>query len=596
MINDYVTGLRRAVQGPDALELRYMPIFMVIAFPFSIIAESATINSSMALLDWILVNGVGFIGIAIFYYFLRAKFASRSDKTIHLPTFILLSGVGGLIQAAIIAFAIRKVGLVDVSDIWGRPVAGFFLGLSWLPINAVFMNAFYSYKRQRNELQLKVLHLQLIKFTQSGLADMIRNNIEASISKQLNLSRSEAKEEFDKSLKTDLSSSISTALLRDFASTNLRALSHQLWRQSEPQVRNEVELSNNWKEVYRLGLFLPPIDSFFFSITSATILMPVALRNSPLGYAIGLGILFFCVSFFIMAVLGLIANKFSSKSQYIYPTRVALASIITIGAFGAARHHFLPSLDQNNILFPLMAFVLMSGIGLLISLAKSGLADQDAIIEALAASAAREKLEIGLAEAEIALISRTWAQYIHGSLQSQLLAIAALLEHSSLKGDIRSREKAIEAAQTLLSADFAIKEEFVARNLQEESKFRCLQWADLIEIEVNCLVRQDLPGVPIRRFGGAVEEAITNAVRHGNASTMKIDIRLNDAGYLQCTFIDDGSGVASDSVNGIGSAIFDRITSGNWSRTNRTDAPGTVLQLVVPALELPPAGGGSSVG
>ncbi len=583
MIKDYVTDLRRALQGPDALQLRYLPVFIVISFPVSIIVESSSIKNSAQLLDWTLVKSLSYVGLAIFYYFLRARFARRSNKTVRLLWLIVLSGLGGAIQGAITAFAIRKIGLVDVTAFWARPMSGFFLGLSWLPINAVFMNAFYSYSKQRNELHLRVNRLKQIKFNQSGLAAEIRDNIVQNISKQLNLSRIAAKEEFNKSLKSELASNISSSLLRDFASTNLRALSHQLWQQSEPHIENELEKSNNILEIYRLGLFLPPIDSLYFSLTSATLLMPVALRNAPLGYAIGLGTLFFLVSFFSMAMLSPIAKKFSSKSEFVYPARVALASGISLAVFEKTRNHFLPTIDHRNYLLGISALCIMSGIGLLISLAKSGLFDQSAVVDALVASAARQKLEIGLAEAEIALISRQWAQYIHGSLQAQLLAIAALLEHSSIKGDTKSREEAIEAAWTLLNSDFAVRDELNVRDLQQESEFRCHQWAGLVEVEVTCSITHDLPGIPVTRFGDAVEEAITNAVRHANATGITIDMRLNDVGDLECTFTDNGSGLSSDSVNGFGSAIFESITGGNWSRTNREDRPGTVLKLVIPA-------------
>ena len=583
MISDYVTDLRRAVQGPDALRLRFLPFFIVISFPVSIIVESSSIKNVSQLLDWMLAKGAGYVGLAIFYLYLRTRYERRVDRKVRLFWLIVFSGLGGFIQGAITALAIREIGLVDVSDFWVRPAAGFFLGISWLPINAVFMNAFYSYAQQRNELRLKVNRLQQIRFNQSGLAAAIRSNIEHSISKQLNLNRNAAMEEFEKSLKTDSGSTISSSLLRDFASTNLRVLSHQLWHQSEPKVKKEIEQPNSLIEVYRLGLYLPPIDSFFFSITSVTLLMPIALRNAPVGYAIALGTVFFFVSFLSMAVLSPIAKRFSSKSEYVYPARVVLASIIALAVFGSTRHHFIPSIEPHNILLGISAFCIMSAVGLLISLAKSGIVDQSTVVDALVASAAREKLEIGLAEVEIALISRQWAQYIHGSLQAQLLAIAALLEHSSLKGDSRSREEAIEAARALLDSDFSIKEELVVRDLQEESVFRCRQWADLVEFRVTCLMTHDLPDIPVSRFGDAVEEAITNAVRHGNATTIIMDLRLNEAGDLQCTFTDNGSGISSDSVNGIGSAIFASITGGNWSRTNRTDGAGTVLQLVVPA-------------
>ena len=584
MINDYVTELRRAVQGPDAFSLRYFPLFIAISFPFLVIVESNTIANFTQLLDWMIVKALGLVGLAIFYYFLRTRFLLRSDKTVHLVTLILLSGAGGVIQGTITAIAIRKIGLVDVSDFWVRPLAGFFIALSWLPTNAVCMNAFYTFANQRQELQEKVARLQQVRFNQSGLAVSIRRSIVQSISKELNLSREVAKEEFENSLKPESTSNISSSLLRDFASTNLRELSHQLWSQSNLPVAKLTKKPNNLLEIYQLGLFLPPIDSFFFSLTCATLIMPFALRNSPIGVVIGLALAFFLTSFLSMALLSPIAAKFSSVTQMAYPLRVALASGFSLATFGIARHHFAPEIDQRNFFIGATAFIFMSGVGLLISLAKSGIADQDEVVDALAANAAREKLAIGLAEVEIALISRQWAQYIHGSLQAQLLAIAALLEHSSEKGDTRSREEAIESAHALLGSDFSIKDELVVRDLQQESIFRCQLWGDLIDFEVNCMIRQDLPDVPIIKFGDAVEEAITNAVRHGKATAMLIDLRLNQDSDLQCTFTDNGSGISSDSVNGFGSAIFASITNGNWSRTSRGDSSGTVLRLVIPAL------------
>ena len=94
----------------------------------------------------------------------------------------------------------------------------------------------------------------------------------------------------------------------------------------------------------------------------------------------------------------------------------------------------------------------------------------------------------------------------------------------------------------------------------------------------------------------AVEEALTNAVRHGHASKINIEMHLTESGDLACTFTDNGVGISVDSRPGLGSAIFESMTAGNWSRTARHDGPGTRLHLVIPALELPPERGGSSVG
>ena len=85
-------------------------------------------------------------------------------------------------------------------------------------------------------------------------------------------------------------------------------------------------------------------------------------------------------------------------------------------------------------------------------------------------------------------------------------------------------------------------------------------------------------------------------MRHGLATHVKIELHLTDTGDLACTFTDNGVGLAIDSRPGLGSAIFESMTAGNWSRTARHDGPGTRLHLVFPALELPPERGGSSVG
>ena len=596
MISDYVTDLRRAVQGPDAMDLKFLPAFIAISFPFSIIVESATISNFRQLLDWMLVKFLGLFVLGSFYYFLRERFKRRTDKTVNVPALILLSGIGGIIQGAVIAFAMRKIGLVDVSDYWVRPLTGFFLGLSWLPINAVCMNAFYSYARQRQELQSKVQSLQQLRFNQSGLAGVIRENIEIDISRQLNLGRAQAKSKFDNSLRMGSSTDISSSLLRDFASTNLRDLSQQLWHQSTyPEIR-ESKPTNQFFELYHLGLHLPPIDSFFFSFTSATLLMPLALRNCSFGIGFILGMSFFLASFITMAALSPIAKKLSPKYKFAYPMRVVIATAVSMAVINVTRQRFAPAADQRHIFIGVTAFIFMCGVGLLISLAKSGLVDQDKVVEALNATARNEKLAIGLAEVEIASISKQWAQHIHGSLQSQLTSIAALLEFSSAKGDTKTRELAIESAYALLNSDFSIKPELNTRDLMDEAIHRISQWADLIEFEVDCTLERDLPGIPVARFGDAIEEAITNAVRHGHASHMKISMALVADSALECIFTDDGTGIPANSVNGIGSAVFTTLAGANWSRTNREDGPGVRVKLVIPALELPPVGGGSSVG
>lgn len=75
-----------------------------------------------------------------------------------------------------------------------------------------------------------------------------------------------------------------------------------------------------------------------------------------------------------------------------------------------------------------------------------------------------------------------------------------------------------------------------------------------------------------------------------------ISIHLNNDGWLECNFTDNGVGGASNHPSGLGSSVFDSVARGNWSLRPGPDGNGTCLHMIIPALELPPARGGSSVG
>ena len=76
-----------------------------------------------------------------------------------------------------------------------------------------------------------------------------------------------------------------------------------------------------------------------------------------------------------------------------------------------------------------------------------------------------------------------------------------------------------------------------------------------------------------------------------------ISIHLNNDGWVECNFTDNGNGMATgDRHPGLGSSIFDSLAWGNWSLKPGPGGIGTCLHMIIPALELPPARGGSSVG
>lgn len=89
-----------------------------------------------------------------------------------------------------------------------------------------------------------------------------------------------------------------------------------------------------------------------------------------------------------------------------------------------------------------------------------------------------------------------------------------------------------------------------------------------------------------------VREAVNNALRHGRAHSITIDVRLvgdHDASshrqQVHVTVTDDGSGWPSDATGGLGHILFDDLCS-SWSHIDT----GAGTQLIATVGLVPPPG------
>jgi two-component sensor histidine kinase len=113
-------------------------------------------------------------------------------------------------------------------------------------------------------------------------------------------------------------------------------------------------------------------------------------------------------------------------------------------------------------------------------------------------------------------------------------------------------------------------------NLSEVSLDRELQqvrrnWAGLIALTLDS---DDVDGLTVdartqENITNAVNEAITNAVRHGRAQHVDVSLAV-DSGLITLTCTDDGEGPTEGSP-GLGSTLFDSISQGVWEL--RAQAP-----------------------
>jgi signal transduction histidine kinase len=146
-------------------------------------------------------------------------------------------------------------------------------------------------------------------------------------------------------------------------------------------------------------------------------------------------------------------------------------------------------------------------------------------------------------------------------------------------GDMVKAQSLMAQARSTLDAplDVPVTDETTANEVVNAI---VLAWSGLIDITATCEVSDALPPWTVRSIENVLLEGVGNAVRHGHAQQVQLDVR-QDGPHIQITVVDDGVGVRA-SQPGLGSAMFNEIAPGAWSLTAGAEG-GSVLTLTLTA-------------
>ena len=599
MNSDYVRLLRKLINDPHAFDVRYMSFFVLILFPVSIYIEEVKELVGQDMQIWILAIVLGWMAMLTYLVGLRFWWVMRQRPTLSLSFLLLLSGTGGAIHGVVVSLFVEFFEIHSAQSFLLHVSLSFISSLCWLPINAFLVSSVLGFRDQRKDLLQHVETLRAISFRQNGLAQEVRKSVEDEVIKELKWSRGMAQKRFQSSIEGDTKHGINPQLLKSYAGEELRSISHNLWSKSRSNAPSSVPRDkgpfNSLLELFRLGLRLPPFDIRLYLFIYASVVIPILINHSNSPKELLNAIFILICFYFLMAIGESLYRRFPRFSPLIFTLRTAIAVYLPFFLLSLINPSAQFWAHPHPVSFKITTFVLAFFVIFVLTLSKASISSQNELIAALGRATNSQRAHINLAADEIAAVSRQWAQYIHGNLQSRLLAAAAVLERSSEEIDIGLKELAIAEATKIMSGDFEAPE-FANRSLTEEVYFQVERWKDLIEIEINCLIAKDPDWLPTDQFGALVEEAITNAFRHGHATKVVISIHQENDWELECNITDNGIGGASNHPAGLGSSIFDSVARGNWSLRPGPDGVGTCLHMIIPALELPPARGGSSVG
>ena len=175
-----------------------------------------------------------------------------------------------------------------------------------------------------------------------------------------------------------------------------------------------------------------------------------------------------------------------------------------------------------------------------------------------------EELRASIAASiHVAQLARESARVLHGSVQTRLVACAVAIEQAAHTRDVDAFRDAMHEAHAALVPPALGTEE--SRTVGDQLDRTVALWSGLCSVRVT--IDPDLVeerGVVSRDAGRIVEEAVNNAVTHGDATDISVDVHVSgDA--VRIEVIDNGSGPGGGAA-GLGSALFDSLCA-HWHLT-----------------------------
>lgn len=167
------------------------------------------------------------------------------------------------------------------------------------------------------------------------------------------------------------------------------------------------------------------------------------------------------------------------------------------------------------------------------------------------------------ASVQVAQLARESARVLHGSVQTRLVACAVAIEQASRTQDVEAFRAAMrEAHDALVPPAIGVED---TRGMADQLDRTVALWSGLCEVQLNLDVTLgDTRGSLARNTCRVVEEAINNAITHGEASQVVVNVEGQE-GAVVVDVSDNGRGPGDDEP-GLGSALFDSLCE-HWELT-----------------------------
>jgi two-component sensor histidine kinase len=578
------------------LDLSMAPLFMALALIPNVIVDLQSgshghgyliklfLVKLSALLLWLLI--LKFAQIAI----IRSK-----TKAINLFALGFLGSVIGAITGTYVHYISLSIGLpVDSTTFFRRVFSTALIGFSWLPVTVVLSSSFNRFKVMTSVLESSDNSKLRQNFRVSGFYKSYVVKLNTDISKRLfsitnNLSKDISK------LAPDSQSAVQHVeeIIKVIETKDLRDFSNELENKISLPKKNSLK----FKVSRLLTFFSLTIEAIYVSfknsplnpriftyiVTICTFGIAIRRNQNPIAtleYGILIGSLTFMLTFAIW---------FAWKLRVKYYVFVAiLFTLINIYAPATITHYFdnrgyefakIGSGQNFTLLWGslIIACLLLGHIGNASINAERNLFNFRKFNKLLS------EIEGDMIKDQENLINHKWAVHIHGKIQTRLSTTVLALRQALASSDNEGVLKALGSLQSVLQEPTAGFTQ-VQRDIESEVSERLTPWDGLLDSDIiidPLLIKSR--NIPTQLIGEVIEEIISNSVRHGAASEIRIEIRKIGSKKILIRTEDNAVNLPPSAgvkgKGGVGTSIFNAASDGRWSLKRDEKRAKTVFEM-----------------
>jgi hypothetical protein len=495
--------------------------------------------------------------------FTKSFFANASRQKQEIVS-VLIIGMAGVIRGIVLHYSIVWCGFTQPTNIWSRIATSTTTTLLWFTAISIFVTSRKSFKSDYEAILRKTIIETSEKIEVVDL-DLLSTKLESDLL--------EIEEVISAAFGNDLPSkpkeslTFAAAHIKILIEEKIRPLSHRLWIESAA-VAPKINLGTSVLASIRF-LNIPPLPTSIFLalITILNVGSTVGLAPGAFATLVILLEVFTLLTFFERKVKSLVNGKLVLNCLLLLVPGLLLSLTFYISNKFIFGRDF-GSLNLIYVIIFLMVAVLVSSFQLVNR-------DREQLIFMIESELTSSGWQMGLKEK---YLTQNAAAYLHNLLQSELLAITKQMELSS--GELDSVDSLKELKTLLDRVNRPIKDDFQKFLNNPIDRLSRLQsaWKGIAEIEMavpDLALEDQSRNILLVQI---VEEAIANAVRHANATQIRISAEMLEDSRVRFSILNNGISGKEESL-GLGSAWLDHHAPNSWSRKKLENGSELIFTL-----------------